>query len=149
MKWKYLDIKNLNRNLSFILRKINIREKEYLKASGYDVTHRELEYIVILNDIKGNKLQDALKTLDVSKSTWSNQLKTLVKKKIVILKQDKEDKRIKRPELTTYGKNIYNVHKEVRKLFLKKYAKYLENEEIHTLFRVIKKIIAAIKKNNR
>lgn len=131
------------------MRKINVREKEYLKASGYDVTHRELEYIVILNDIKGSKLQDALKTLDVSKSTWSNQLKILVKKKIVTLKQDKNDKRIKRPELTKYGKNIYNVHKEVRKLFLKKYTKYLKNDEIKTIFGVFKKLISAIKKNNR
>ena len=149
MKWTYLDIAKLNRNLNFIVRKIKVREKEFLKKSGYDITHRELEYVAIINDFEGSKLKDALKTLDVSKSTWSNQLKILVKKKIIILKQDLKDKRTKIPKLTNYGKNIYNVYKEVRKLFLKKYSKYLHNEEIETLFEIFKKLIFAIKENNR
>lgn len=149
MERTYLKIKKFNRDLNFIQRKINVREKECLKEAGFDITHREFEYIVIIHDYQGNKLKDALETLDVSKSTWSNQLKVLVNKKIVSLEIDKNDKRIKRPKLTAYGQRIYKIHKKVRELYLEEYASHLTNEEIEAMFSVFSKIKKVIKENNR
>jgi len=69
MNKKYSVIKKMNREFSYIKNSIVKAEKMALKEANINVTHRELEYIVLIKDNEGHKLNSALNEIAVSKST--------------------------------------------------------------------------------
>jgi len=63
------EMEQVNRVFNLIKRKISAKEKEEIAKSNMDVTQKELEYIAVINDHKGEQINTALAILDISKST--------------------------------------------------------------------------------
>lgn len=104
-------------NLGFMeaLSKIRAYEQRRLKESGLNITSKELSYLVIIKHQEHIKQKDILALMDVTKGTFSNMVKQLVRKGFIKQVASEEDKRVKKIVFTDKGHKALNLNSDIRK----------------------------------
>ena len=123
--------------LSELIRKF---QTQLLSGDLKEYTIRQLYYIELINKNEGISVSELSKALDVKKSTVSVAINQLIELGIVIKIQSNVDKRFYFLQLTSKGKDIMRMHKQVHKNTIKKILKILNPEEVDNFIKIIKKI---------
>ncbi len=130
----------LNRAFLIVETKVQQIEQKLLNEHKFNVSQRELIYLVFIKDNYGKRMQKIGELMGLSKGAFSNTVKTLVDKKLVKKTKSKKDNRIITLSLDTNGENVYKLHKEARKQVNKRMMKFLSTKECEIIFELGNKI---------
>ena len=140
----------MNRELELVesmdkLGKFNRKfQTQLLTGDLKEYTLRQLYYIELISKNEGISVSELSKTLDVKKSTVSIAVNQLIKLGIVVKVRSNKDKRFYFLQLTSKGKNIMKLHKQVHKNTINKILDVLNPEEVDNFIKIIKKIDSII-----
>lgn len=119
-------------------------QTQLLTGDLREYTLRQLYYIELISKNEGISVSELSKTLDVKKSTVSIAVNQLIKLGIVVKVRSNKDKRFYFLQLTSKGKNIMKLHKQVHKNTINKILDVLNPEEVDNFIKIIKKIDSII-----
>jgi DNA-binding MarR family transcriptional regulator len=140
----------MNRELELVesmdkLGKFNRKfQTQLLTGDLKEYTLRQLYYIELISKNEGISVSELSKTLDVKKSTVSIAVNQLIKLGIVVKVRSNDDKRFYFLQLTSKGKDIMKLHKQVHKNTINKILEVLDPEEVDNFIKIIKKIDSII-----
>jgi DNA-binding MarR family transcriptional regulator len=123
--------------LSVLMQKF---QTELLTGELKEYTLRQLYYIELINKKDGISVSEISGLLDLKKSTISVAINQLIGLKIVKKIQSDTDKRIYFLKLTSKGKKIMEMHKQVHKNTIKKILNILEPDEVEKFITIVDKI---------
>ncbi len=134
------------KNLRFLVSKIDDLEKRFLKVQNIDISQRELDYIALIAANSGKSFTDLIKQESISKSTFSNQVKALENKGLVLYEMLKDSKKAKTLTLTEKGKKIFSLYEQIRIQFFEKYVKtYFTDSELNMIASAVSKLLLKLK----
>jgi len=123
--------------LSVLMQKF---QTELLNGELKEYTLRQLYYIELINKKDGISVSEISRLLDLKKSTISVAINQLIGLKIVKKIQSDTDKRIYFLKLTSKGKKIMEMHKQVHKNTIKKILNILDPDEVEKFITIVDKI---------
>ncbi len=123
--------------LSVLMRKF---QTELLSGDLKEYTLRQLYYIELIDKHEGISVSEISKTLELKKSTISIAVNQLIELEIVKKIQSNTDKRFFFLKLTTKGKNIMKMHKQVHQNTIKKLMDILNPKEVDCFIKIVGKI---------
>ena len=123
--------------LSLLIKKF---QRELLSGDLKDYTLRQLYYIELIDKNEGISVSEISKTLELKKSTVSIAVNQLIDLGIIVKIQSNTDKRVYFLKLTSKGKNIMEMHKQVHKNTIKKILKILNPIEVENFINIVDKI---------
>jgi len=109
-----------------------------------EYTLRQLYYIELIDKNEGISVSQISKALDVKKSTVSIAINQLINLGIVTKIQSDTDKRFYFIQLTSKGKGIMKMHKQIHEDTIKKILKILNPEEVESFIKLVNKITLTI-----
>lgn len=109
-----------------------------------EYTLRQLYYIELIDKNEGISVSQISKALDVKKSTVSIAINQLINLGIVTKIQSDTDKRFYFLQLTSKGKDIMKMHKQIHEDTIKKILKILNPEEVESFIKLVNKITLTI-----
>lgn len=115
-------------------------QTELLSGELKEYTLRQLYYIELIDKHEGISVSEISKKLDLKKSTVSVAINQLIDMDIVIKIQSNTDKRFYFLKLTSKGKDIMKMHKQVHKNTIKKILTILNPEEVEIFIKIVNKI---------
>ena len=127
--------------LSELMQKL---QTELLTGELKEYTLRQLYYIELIDKNEDISVSEISKTLDLKKSTVSIAINQLIDLDIVNKIQSTTDKRFYFLKLTSKGKAIMKMHKQVHKNTIKKMLTILNPEEVENFIRIVDKITVII-----
>lgn len=119
-------------------------QTQLLTGDLREYTLRQLYYIELISKNEGISVSELSKALDVKKSTVSIAVNQLIKLGIVVKVRSNKDKRFYFLQLTSKGKDIMKLHKQVHKNTINKILEVLDPEEVDKFIKIIKKIDSII-----
>lgn len=133
------------KNLRFLVSKIDELEKQFISAKKLDVSQRELDYIALIGANEGQPLTSIISQESISKSTFSNQVKALVAKGLVILDKFQGSEKQKTLKLTDKGSKIFKLYEDIRIHFFEKYVKpYFDESELNVVAAAVAKLLSKL-----
>ena len=136
-------IKIINRGLNIIKNKIRTIELEQIKKEGLQITEKELNYLVWIDENNHINHTELSKVLGVTKGTLSTNIKLLIKKGLIIKTNNNEnfkDKRIKKITVTSIGKKYINFFNSVHEKIYDKLVYILGDNGVKDLINIGKDI---------
>ena len=115
-------------------------QTELLNGELKEYTLRQLYYIELIDKHDGISVSEISKTLELKKSTVSIAINQLMELEIVSKIQSNTDKRFYFIKLTTKGKDIMKMHKQVHQNTIKKIINILNPEEVDSFIKIVDKI---------
>ena len=119
---------------------MNKFQTELLNGELKEYTLRQLYYIELIDKHEGISVSEISKTLELKKSTVSIAINQLMELEIVTKIQSNTDKRFYFLKLTSKGKNIMKMHKQVHKNTIKKIINSLNPKEVESFIKIVDKI---------
>ena len=126
--------------LSVLMRKF---QTELLSGDLKEYTLRQLYYIELIDKHEGISVSEISKTLELKKSTISIAVNQLIELEIVKKIQSNTDKRFFFLKLTTKGKNIMKMHKQVHQNTIKKLMDILNPKEVDCFIKIVGNIYSS------
>ena len=114
--------------------------QEALRYNGIDLSKEQMVVLKKLHDQDGLHQNDLAFLTLRDKSSLTRLLSKMEKKKYIIRKQCKEDKRANNVYLTSLGKDIFTKTKPVIKQLLDKMQHNISKEEKDQIIKILKKI---------
>ena len=114
--------------------------QEALSRNGIDLSKEQMVVLKKLHDQDGLHQNDLAFLTLRDKSSLTRLLSKMEKKKYIIRKQCKEDKRANNVYLTSLGKDIFTKTKPVIKQLLDKMQHNISKEEKDQIIKILKKI---------
>lgn len=115
-------------------------QTELLNGELKEYSLRQLYYIELIDKHEGISVSEISKTLELKKSTISIAINQLIELEIVTKIQSNTDKRVYFLKLTSKGKNIMKLHKQVHKNTIKKIINILNPSEVESFIKIVDKI---------
>jgi DNA-binding MarR family transcriptional regulator len=115
-------------------------QTELLSGDLKEYTLRQLYYIELIDKHEDISVSEISKILDLKKSTISIAVNQLIDLEIVSKIQSNTDKRFYFLKLTSKGKDIMKMHRQVHKNTIKKILKILNPEEVENFINIVDKI---------
>ncbi len=113
---------------------------ELLTGDLKEYTLRQLYYIELIDKNEGINISEISKTLELKKSTISIAINQLIDLEIVTKIQSNDDKRFYLLKLTSKGKDIMKMHKQVHQNTIKKIVDILNPKEVENFIKIVDKI---------
>ena len=138
--------KLMNQELELVesMDKLNILmhkfQTELLNGDLKEYTLRQLYYIELIDKHEGISVSEISKTLELKKSTISIAINQLIELEIVTKIQSNTDKRFYFLNLTSKGKDIMKMHKQVHQNTIKKIIDILNPQEVESFIKIVDKI---------
>jgi len=123
--------------LSVLMQKF---QTELLTGELKEYTLRQLYYIELIDKQEGISFSEISRKLDLKKSTVSIAINQLIDLEIVKKIQSDTDKRFYFLKLTSKGKKIMKMHKQVHKNTIKKILTILSPNEVEIFIKIVDKI---------
>lgn len=115
-------------------------QTELLSGELKEYTLRQLYYIELIDKHEGISVSEISKKLDLKKSTVSVAINQLIDMEIINKIQSNTDKRFYFLKLTSKGKDIMKMHKQVHKNTIKKILTILNPDEVEIFIKIVNKI---------
>lgn len=115
-------------------------QTELLNGDLKEYTLRQLYYIELIDKHEGISVSEISKTLELKKSTISIAINQLIELEIVTKIQSNTDKRFYFLKLTSKGKDIMKMHKQVHQNTIKKIIDILNPQEVESFIKIVDKI---------
>ncbi len=115
-------------------------QTELLNGDLKEYTLRQLYYIELIDKHEGISVSEISKTLELKKSTISIAINQLIDLKIVTKIQSDTDKRVYFLKLTSKGKDIMKMHKQVHQNTIEKIMNILNPKEVESFIKIVDKI---------
>ena len=115
-------------------------QTELLTGELKEYTLRQLYYIELIDKNEGISVSEISKILDLKKSTVSIAVNQLIEQDIVSKIQSNTDKRFYFLKLTSKGKEIMKMHKQVHQNTIKKILTILDQNEVEKFIKIVDKI---------
>ncbi len=123
--------------LGEIMRKF---QTDLLNGELKEYTLRQLYYIELIDKNEGIMVSEISRMLDLKKSTVSIAINQLIDQDIISKIQSNTDKRVYFLKLTTKGKEIMKMHKQVHRNTIKKILSILDQNEVGKFIEIVDKI---------
>ena len=130
----------MNRGFTEIKAKLREFELLAIKKHKLIVTDKEWNYLIWISENNNLTITELAKKLGIGKGTLSNNLKSLVNKKL-LTKEKGEDKRLINLTPTPLGKKYIDLHDEVHKKIKSGILKLISEDEFKTLINIGRKLI--------
>lgn len=129
-------------NLGFLeaLGRIRTYEKKHLKKENIDLTPKELNNLVIIRFHSELKQSEILELLDVSKGTFSTNVKTLIRKGYIKHDLSLSDKRIKKFIFTDKGERAIKINEAIREKIKANILSKISTDELNTFMDIALKM---------
>lgn len=115
-------------------------QTELLTGELKEYTLRQLYYIELIDKNEGISVSEISRILDLKKSTVSIAVNQLIEQDIVSKIQSNNDKRFYFLKLTSKGKEIMKMHKQVHQNTIKKILTILDQNEVENFIKIVDKI---------
>ena len=115
-------------------------QTELLAGELKEYTLRQLYYIELIDKNEGISVSKISRMLDLKKSTVSIAVNQLIEQDIVSKIQSNNDKRFYFLKLTSKGKEIMQMHKQVHQNTIKKILNILDQNEVEKFIIIVDKI---------
>jgi DNA-binding MarR family transcriptional regulator len=115
-------------------------QTELINGDLREYTLRQLYYIELIDKHEGISVSEISKILELKKSTISIAVNQLIDLEIVTKIQSNTDKRFYFLKLTSKGKDIMKMHKQVHQNTIKKIINNLNQREVESFIKIVDKI---------
>lgn len=125
----------------------HIQQEMAVVLKDMNLTGPQFFILYLLSTSDDMKSTELAEKLDVKPSAITVMIDRLLKNDFVSRHRDENDRRIVKLELTTGGREVFEMAKKVRRRIFSQYLSYLEEEDVEQLVTIYEKLAAAVENN--
>ncbi|WP_244668265.1 MarR family winged helix-turn-helix transcriptional regulator [Bacillus sp. NTK074B] len=122
----------------------HIQQEMSLALKEMNLTGPQFFILYLLSTSEDMKSTELAEKLDVKPSAITVMIDRLLKNDFVSRHRDENDRRIVKLQLTTGGREVFEMAKKVRRGIFSQYLSYLEEEDVEQLVTIYEKLAAAV-----
>lgn len=125
----------------------HIQQEMAVALKDMNLTGPQFFILYLLSTSEEMKSTELAAKLDVKPSAITVMIDRLLKNDLVSRQRDENDRRIVKLELTTGGREVFEMAKKVRRGIFSRYLAYLDEADVGQLVTIYEKLAAAIENN--
>lgn len=125
----------------------HIQQEMAVALKDMNLTGPQFFILYLLSTSEEMKSTELAEKLDVKPSAITVMIDRLLKNDLVSRQRDENDRRIVKLELTTGGREVFEMAKKVRRGIFSRYLAYLDEADVGQLVTIYEKLAAAIENN--
>ncbi|PFG03777.1 MarR family transcriptional regulator [Bacillus sp. es.034] len=125
----------------------HIQQEMAVALKDMNLTGPQFFILYLLSTSEEMKSTELAEKLDVKPSAITVMIDRLLKNDLVSRQRDENDRRIVKLELTTGGREVFEMAKKVRRGIFSRYLAYLDEADVDQLVTIYEKLAAAIENN--
>jgi MarR family transcriptional regulator, organic hydroperoxide resistance regulator len=125
----------------------HIQQEMAVALKDMNLTGPQFFILYLLSTSEEMKSTELAEKLDVKPSAITVMIDRLLKNDFVSRHRDENDRRIVKLELTTGGREVFEMAKKVRRGIFSQYLSYLDEADVDQLVTIYEKLAAAVENN--